>query len=199
MIDDHQLMLDAVAAALSDASELEIVAEGRSGAEAIELARLHRPDIVVLDLHMNGMSGIECIAALASEEQPPKIVVLSGVDDQATIRQALANGAAAFVSKLVDPRDLASTLRQVLEGTVVSPAPEPANALPALSGRELEVLRHAAAGAPNKEIARVLCLSEQTVKYHLGRVYTKLGVPGRVDAVRLAVAHELVGAPTRHR
>ena len=197
VVDDHQLMLEAVRAALAGEDEFEIVAEAGSGAAALELARQHSPDLVLLDLRMPGMSGIECIKELKADHPRAHVVVLSGVDEPMVVRQAIDAGASAFISKLVDARDLASTLRQVIEGTVVSPAP----ALPegdgptfeALTERELAVLRHAAAGAPNKEIGRLLCVSEQTVKYHLSRIYDKFGVAGRVDAVRFAVARNLVG------
>ncbi len=194
VVDDHLLMVEAVRAALADAEDFEIVAEAHSGEAALVAARREEPDIAVVDLRMPGMSGVDCIAALKKKHPRMKIVVLSGADDPATIRQALAAGASAYISKLVDPRDIGSALRQVAERTVVSPAPPPSTATPVrdLTGRELEVLRHAASGAPNKEIGRLLCLSEQTVKYHLSHAYAKLGVQRRVDAVRLALEEKLV-------
>ena len=203
VVDDHRLMVEAVHAALADEPQFELVGGASSGDAALELARAEAPDIALVDLRMPGMSGLECIAALRRAQPHLVVVVLSGNDDPAVVRQALDAGASAFVSKLVDPRDIAATLRQVVEGTVVSPAPLHRRAestpLADLTERELAVLRSVAAGAPNKEVGRLLYISEPTVKYHLGRIYAKLGVAGRVDAVRVALAENLIESETASR
>jgi DNA-binding NarL/FixJ family response regulator len=113
VVDDHQLMLEAVRAALA-APDFEIVGEARSGEEALELVEEHNPDLVLLDIRMPGMAGLECLAALRARRPDTMVVVLSGVDDPAVERQALDGGASAYVSKLLDPRDLAETLRGLI-------------------------------------------------------------------------------------
>ena len=204
VVDDHQLMVEAVRAALADAEDIVIVGEAQTGDDALALARRECPDLAIVDLRMPGISGAECIAGLRREHPQIRVVALSGLDDPGAVRQALDAGASAYVSKLIDPRDIAATLRQVVEGTVVSPGPSASANGHApdrgLTSRELEVLRHVAAGASNKEIGRILHLSEQTVKYHLSRAYSKLGVAGRVDAIRLALEEQLIeleSAPSR--
>jgi DNA-binding NarL/FixJ family response regulator len=194
VIDDHRLMLEAVAAALAGEHEFEIVGQATSADEALRLARQHMPDVALVDIRMPGVDGLECITQLRAIHPRIKLVVLSGVEDQTIVNRAFARGATAFVSKLIDPRDLAATLRQVVEGTVVAAAPlQPRSARESqLTDREREVLQHVASGAANREVGRQLALSDQTVKYHLSRIYAKLGVPGRVEAVRVALRDDLV-------
>jgi DNA-binding NarL/FixJ family response regulator len=191
VVDDHRLMLSAVSAALGDDSDFEIVGEATCTDEAVDLARREKPDVALVDIRMPQTDGLECIEQLRMIHPDIKVIVLSGVEDQATVNRAFARGASAFVSKLIDPRDLAATIRQVVEGTVVAAAPAPAGARDSLlTERELEVLRQVASGASNREIGRQLSLSEQTVKYHLSRIYAKLGVPGRVEAIRVGLRDE---------
>lgn len=195
VVDDHQLMVDAIRAALAGEDEFEIVGDAKSAEEGITLVDRRRPDLVLLDIRMPRMDGLECLRLIKARHPDIKVVIVSGLDDGAVVRRALAGGASAFVSKLVDPRDLAATLRQVVEGTVVSTAPAVSQADDhiALSEREREVLALISSGAATKQIALEVGLSEQGVKYHLSRLYGKLGVAGRTDAVRAAHGLGLVG------
>ncbi|HET9673539.1 MAG TPA: response regulator transcription factor [Gaiellaceae bacterium] len=193
VVDDHQLMLEAIRSALAGEDEIDVVGEARSGYEALVLARDAAPDIVLLDLRMPGMDGVQVLEELRKRFPSVRVVALSGSDDEELTREVLARGASAFVSKSVDPRDLAAVLRQVAEGTVTSNViesgerrSERAAREAGLTERESEVLAGLAEGRSNKQIALQLRVSEQAVKYHLTNVYRKLSTSGRVEALRRA-------------
>ena len=196
--DDHRLMLDAIRTALEGEAEIEIVGEAESGEKVVSLVGRLRPDVVLLDLRMPGMSGFSVLDDLRQRHPDVKVVILSGVDEPQVIDAALRHGAEAYVLKHVEPRDLAATIRQAVENTVFHRVAEPAAALPSnsakLSPKELTILRGIAAGSSNKELARELWVSEQTVKFHLTNIYRKLGVANRTEAARYAHAHRLADA-----
>jgi NarL family two-component system response regulator LiaR len=189
-------MLDAIRTALETEPEIEIVGEAQSGEKVLTLVERLGPDAVLLDLRMPGMSGFSLLDALRERHPSVKIVILSGVDEPRVIDEALRRGAEAYVLKQVEPRDLAATIRQAMESTVFHRAVEPPEELPGpaadLSAKELTILRGVAAGSSNKELARTLWVSEQTVKFHLTNVYRKLGVANRTEAARYAHAHRLI-------
>ena len=199
VVDDHQLVLEAVRAVLDDDGGIEIVGEALSGPEALAILERERPDVVLLDLRMPGMSGLECLDEIRERFPAVRVVFLSGSEDNELALEALERGASAFVSKNVEPRDLSAVLRQVVEGSVLSNlgmAIEPRGARAArkagLTPREGEVLAALAEGRPNKQIARQLHVSEQAVKYHLTNIYRKLETPNRVEALRRATVLGLV-------
>jgi DNA-binding NarL/FixJ family response regulator len=117
-IDDHQLMLDAIRMTLDEAEGIEMVGEALSATEALPLIDRTQPDLVLLDIRMPQMDGLACLAKIKERFPKVKVVILSGIDEPEQIRTALEQGAAAFVVKHVDPRDLASALRQIADGTV---------------------------------------------------------------------------------
>ena len=190
VVDDHQLMLEAVRTALADEPGIEVLGEVRSGEDAIAFLERRPADIVLLDLRMPGMDGLACLTAIKARHPQTKVIVLSGIDEPRTIQRTLERGADAFVSKLVDPRDVGAIIRQTTEATVTSAGLRSEPSAPAngveLSERERQVLTGLASGIPNKQIAVSMGLSEQAVKYHASRLYAKLGVSGRIDAVRAA-------------
>jgi DNA-binding NarL/FixJ family response regulator len=200
VVDDHQLMLEAIRSTLAGEDEIAIVGEARSGYEALVLARDAAPEIVLLDLRMPGMDGIQVLEELKKRFPSVQVVALSGTDDEDLTRDVLLRGASAFVSKSLDPRDLAAVLRQVAEGTVTSGVvdadrrSERAAREAGLTERETEVLTGLAEGHSNKQIALELRVSEQAVKYHLTNVYRKLKTSGRVEALRRANELGLVNA-----
>jgi DNA-binding NarL/FixJ family response regulator len=200
VVDDHQLMLEAIRSTLAGEDEIAIVGEARSGYEALVLARDAAPEIVLLDLRMPGMDGIQVLEELKKRFPSVQVVALSGSDDEDLTRDVLLRGASAFVSKSLDPRDLAAVLRQVAEGTVTSGVvdadrrSERAAREAGLTERETEVLTGLAEGHSNKQIALELRVSEQAVKYHLTNVYRKLKTSGRVEALRRANELGLVNA-----
>ena len=120
MVDDHQLVLEAVRAVLDDDGGIEIVGEALSGAEALGMLEREQPDVVLLDLRMPGMTGLECLDEIRERFPAVRVVFLSGSEDDELALEALERGASAFVSKNVEPRDLSAVLRQVVEGSVLS-------------------------------------------------------------------------------
>jgi DNA-binding NarL/FixJ family response regulator len=196
--DDHRLVLEAVTAALENEEGIEIVATALCAEQALSLIGRTAPDVVLLDIAMPQMDGIRCLELIRERHRNVKVVMVSGLDDARVVRQALLRGASAFVTKSVDPRDLAAILRQTNEGTVYS-APPTADWGPAeaskLTRSELAVLRAAAQGLPNKQIAAELNVTQQTVKFHLTKIYRKLGVANRTEAAQYAYRHGLLEPP----
>src|SRR3954452_10641131 len=143
--DDHQLMLDAIRMALTEAPDIDIVGETTSGAQVLPLVRQTSPDVVLLDLRMPGMDGLRALEALRQRHPNVKTVVLSGSEEPDVIEAAFQRGAAAFILKRIDPADLASVIRQALDGNVFSPVESrPAAAEAPESGltqREADILK----------------------------------------------------------
>lgn len=199
--DDHRLMLEAIRTALTGASDIQIVGETTSGTQVLPLIGQTDPDLVLLDFRMPEMDGLTCLDRIRKRYPKVKVVMLSAVDDPQLIDAALARGASAFIIKHIDPRDLPSALRQAFEGTVyqtlgtaVPNGDSPAQTA-GLSASEVKVLKAMAMGMSNKQIAKELWLSEQTVKFHLRNIYRKLDVGNRTEASRVAYEHGLVGNP----
>jgi DNA-binding NarL/FixJ family response regulator len=197
--DDHRLMLDAIRAVLEDDGSIEIVGMTESGAAVVPIVRKTDADVVLLDLRMPEIDGLENLNRLRHSHPAVAVLVLSGSDDHEIIREVLHRGAKAFVAKHIDPRDLAAVIRQAVEGTVYQsfgPAREESNAATAgLSVSQVRVLEALVRGLSNKEIAAELWLSEQTVKFHLSNIYRLLGVKSRGEAIRHAYEQRLVDAP----
>jgi DNA-binding NarL/FixJ family response regulator len=198
LADDHALMLEAIALALEDEREFEIVGRAESGSQVLPLVHQTQPDLIVLDLLMPGVDGLTCVKLLGKRFPWIRTVVLSAQDSDEVIDAVLHAGADAFVSKAVEPAALAAALREAMDkpmnggfGRFVQ-SDHPAVEEKGLTKREMDVLRALAAGKSNKQIAHSLCLAEQTVKFHLTSIYRKLDVTGRTQAVHWAYHHGLV-------
>jgi two-component system, NarL family, nitrate/nitrite response regulator NarL len=200
--DDHPLMLQGIRRALEGSEGIDVVGEARSGEEALALVERRKPDLVLLDLHMPGMGGLECIAELQRSWPDVKSVVISASDDRASIDAALTSGASAYILKSVSPVDIPSVIRQASSGAVyhVSSAPRaacdapPSASGPELTPRERTILTAVADGLTTKAISQDLWLSEHTVKFHLTNIYRKLGVSNRSAAVRYAFENDLTSS-----
>jgi DNA-binding NarL/FixJ family response regulator len=195
--DDHALMLEAIKLAFEDEIDLKIVGEAESGSQLLPLINRMDPDVVILDLEMPGIDGVTCIRLIRKRCPWVRSVVLSAHDSDDVIEAALEAGADAFISKSVDPDELAASLRRALEKPVATAIGRASSIHPAveergLSKRELDVLRALAEGMSNKEIASTLWLAQQTVKFHLTSIYRKLDVSSRTQAVNWAYRHGLV-------
>ena len=195
--DDHALMLEAIKLALANAPDFEIVAEAEAGSQILPLINRTNPDLVLIDLLMPGIDGVTCIKLIRKRCPWVKTIVLSAHDSDDVVKAALEAGADAFISKSVEPSDLAAALRQALEKPVAKAIGRPSQVHPAveergLSKRELDVLRALAEGKSNKEIASTLWLAPQTVKFHLTSIYRKLDVHSRTQAVNWAYRQGLV-------
>lgn len=172
--------------------DMELLAEGSNGKEALELFRRLRPDITLMDLRLPDMSGIDALASIRTEFPEARIIILTTFEGDVEVRRALKAGAYSYLLKSMPPKDLIETIRQVHAGKKRIP-PDVANRLAeylgdeALSAREIEVLKHVAGGNSNREIAKLLFISEETVKIHIKHVMEKLNANDRTEAVAIAV------------
>ncbi len=215
--DDQQLIRDGFRMILATAPDIEIVGEASNGAEAVALARELRPDVVLMDIRMPELDGIEATRRILNQNHDPmtRVLILTTFDLDEYVYDALRAGASGFLLKDVPARQLVGAIRTVGEGDALlspsitrrlieefstsrAPAP-PAPELDELTPRELEVFRLLATGKTNAEIADELIIGETTVKTHVTRILMKLGVRDRVQAVVLAYETRLVspGAPTK--
>jgi DNA-binding NarL/FixJ family response regulator len=200
--DDHPLILQGIRRALEASEDIDVVGEARSGEEMLALVERRNPDLVLLDLHMPGLSGLDCVAELKRSWPDVKTVVISASDDRASIDSALLAGASAYILKSVSTVDIPTVLRQASAGAVyhAPSAPGPRNgeqttpAGPDLTPRETTILMAVAGGLTTKAISQDLWLSEHTVKFHLTNIYRKLGVSNRSAAVRYAFENDLAGS-----
>ena len=201
VVDDHRLMLEAIRVQLERQDDISVVGCVDSGEPVVALVGQTGPDVVLLDVRMPGMDGLTVLEQLQARYPSIAVVMLSGIEDPALVRAALERGAAAFVLKGIDPRDLAGAVRQVMRGTIFRALDRPGvGALSALeeaglSPRELSILEALESGGSNREIAERLFVAEQTVKFHLTNIYRKLGVSSRTEAVHYAYANGLVERP----
>jgi DNA-binding NarL/FixJ family response regulator len=216
LADDQELVRTGFRMILEAEPDMRIVGEARDGREAVEQARRTRPDVVLMDVRMPGMDGIEATGVRrdgADPERGPHVLVLTTFDLDEHVYDALRAGAAGFLLKDVRAAQLVDAVRVVAAGEAMiapavtrrliaefarrAPRAEPPAGLDELTPRELEVLRLLARGLSNAEIARELWLGEATVKTHLSRVLAKLRLRDRVQAVVLAYECGLVKAGER--
>lgn len=206
LVDDHPVVLDGLEAVLGTQPNLEVVGRAGSGTEAIETVRLLRPDLVLLDLEMPGLDGVEVLRRLREFADPPRVLVFTAFDTDDRILAAVRAGAAGYLLKGTPRRELFDAVRIVhsggslLQPVVASKLLEQVrNEAPSdsLTARELEVLRLLARGLQNKEIATELSVTERTVKFHVSSVLQKLGAGNRTEAVSTAVRQGLIRLPER--
>ncbi len=196
LVDDHMVMRMGLVTATSDQPDMEVVAEVDNGHDAIEAYRRHRPDVVVLDLRMPGLSGIETIRALRTEFGDVRVLVFSNYAHGEEVYQAFKAGASGFVVKEMALERLLEAIRRVYQDEQYIP-PEIAarmgeRLLAQLSPRELEVLRLIARGCSNKEIGTELKVVEGTVKIHVTNLLAKLGVADRTQALVVAIKRGII-------
>ncbi len=209
LADDHELVRDGLKAMLGAQEDIEVVGEASDGGEAVEEAIRVRPDVVLMDIRMPQLDGIEATRRLNAHAGAPRVLVLTTFDLDEYVYEALRAGAAGFLLKDVPPGQVADAVRTVAAGDqllapavtkrlverfVKRPPPDTAREqrFEDLTEREVEVLRHIARGLSNAEIAERLFLSEATVKTHLTRILSKLRLRDRVQAVVLAYESGLV-------
>ena len=190
--DDHRLVLDGIRSALESDGGFEIVGETQSGAQVLPLVSRTQPDLVLLDVRMPQMDGLACLEEIRRRFPAIKVVMLSASTSEELIDTAIRRGASAYILKSVDPTDLASTLRQAIDGNVFSATARPEGAdmsaarAAGLTDREIDILKLLARGLSNAEIAKELWVAQQTVKFHLTNVFRKLNVKNRTEATRMA-------------
>jgi DNA-binding NarL/FixJ family response regulator len=191
VVDDHTIVRDGLVQLLAAAPDLEVVGSAGDGAAAVELAAEHRPEIVVMDLSMPGMSGIEATRLIGERSPGSQVLVLTSFVDRDRVVEALDAGAIGYLLKDAEPAELVDAIRSAARGespldpraarTMLS-AQRATGPLESLTDREREVLGLVADGLPNKQIARQLGISEKTVKAHLTSAFRTIGVDDRVQA-----------------
>ena len=204
--EDHALVADALATMFDLVDGFEVVGRVASGDEAVALAEEQRPDVFLMDVALVGLNGLEATRQIVDRVPSVRVLVLTMHDDVATVARAVAAGAAGFVPKNAKREDLFRAVQSIADGNgflheqvtsrflqSVGPLVESSLSAERLTDRELEVLRHLSYGRSTKEIAKLLVVSEETVKTHLTRIYQKLGVGDRTAAVALALRRGLVG------
>ena len=196
LVDDHVTIRMGVTTAAGDASDMEVIAEAESGEDAIELFRKHRPDLVVLDLRLQGMSGIETLKALREEFKHVKVLIFCSHAKGEEIYEAMKAGASGFVLKEMPLDQLLEAIRAISRGEQYVPREIAARMgerlLAHLSPRETEVLRLLARGLSNKEMGGQLGVVEGTVKLHVASIFNKLGVSDRTQALVEAIKRGIV-------
>jgi DNA-binding NarL/FixJ family response regulator len=202
IVDDHPVVRRGLRALLEVQDGIEVAGEAGDAATALALAAEHAPDVILLDLKLPGADGIAVLGELKARDSAARVLVLTSATEPAAASLAVRSGAAGLLYKDVDPDALVRAIRAVHDGHLLF-APEAAGALmrtagaegavaglDALTTREREVLAQLAGGRSNREIARVLRVSEKTVKSHVSSVLAKLGVADRTQAALLAVRNE---------
>jgi len=210
LADDQPLIRLGFRMVLSSAPDIELVGEAETGAAAVDLTTALRPDVVLMDVRMPGMDGIDATRRIVSESPQSRVLILTTFDLDEYAYAALNAGASGFLLKDAQPAELIAAIRTIARGDAViapritrllldafagrmpngSPAPSPL--IDRLTPRERQVLGEVAAGRSNQEIATRLVLSEATVKTHLGRILTKLELRDRIQAVVFAHHHRLL-------
>jgi two-component system NarL family response regulator len=211
IVDDHALIREGITKILSLEKDIEVVGEAGSGIEAVELSHTIKADIILMDINMPGMSGVEACKIIKKEKPYLGVIALTIHDQEEYLFEFIRAGASAYLLKDVSPGQLVDTIRGVakgesfipprlmtrvfneinrLSGTPKSAGREECEEL--LTPREIEVLRLVAQGESNKSIAKILFISEKTVKNHLYRIFQKLEVDDRTQAALYAVKSKLV-------
>jgi DNA-binding NarL/FixJ family response regulator len=209
LVDDQVLVRTGFRMILDETGDIDVVGEAGDGAAALDVVTRVKPDVVLMDIRMPGVDGIEATRRVRALPAPPKVLILTTFDMDEYVFSGLRAGASGFLLKDTLAADLVAAVRVVVSGEAVAaptvtrrliahfvasvpPPPRPAGRLRALTPRELEVLTLIAQGRSNAEIADELHLSEGTVKTHIGRILSKLGLRDRVQAVILGYEAGLV-------
>ncbi|MDE8564245.1 response regulator transcription factor [Anoxybacillus rupiensis] len=201
IVDDHHIVRRGLVFFLKTQKDIEVVGEAANGAEAVQLVMEHQPDLVIMDLVMPVMDGIEATKKMKERSPKTKILILTSFADQDHVIPAIRAGASGYQLKDIEPDHLVAVIRSIHRGeselhTKVIPHvmnhlhyQEPANKMEELTKREKEVLAEIAKGKSNKEIAASLMITEKTVKTHVSNILAKLGLADRTQAALYAVKH----------
>ncbi len=196
-VDDHRIVREGIALIVASQPDMRVIGFAATSEEAVTQWRRHRPDVTLMDLRLDGMSGLDAIRAIRREEPTARVIVLTMYQGDEDIHQALAAGVATYLLKDTISDDLIRTIREVHAGgqpmdpEVKARLSERA-AQPPLTPREIEVLNLVAQGHRNKEIAGLLGISDETVPVHLKNIFAKLRVNERTAAVNVALRRGIV-------
>jgi DNA-binding NarL/FixJ family response regulator len=201
VVDDHPIVRQGLASALEDEADFEVVGAVSSAEEALSLVARLTPEVVLLDLELPGIGGVEAIPGLIGASPATKVLVFTAYDNDERVLGALRAGARGYLLKGAAVADIARAIRDVASGgSALEPRVaaklvatlRPSRTIGHLTDREREVLRLVAQGLPGKQIARALDISERTVKFHTSSILRKLGADNRAQAVALATQRGLI-------
>jgi DNA-binding NarL/FixJ family response regulator len=202
LVDDHHVVRQGLIALLKTVPEINVVAEGSDGEQAVALYRQHQPDVAILDLRMPKKNGVDAITEIKREFPAARVIVLTTFDGDEDIYRALQAGAKGYLLKDMFGEELIEAIRAVHAGKQRIP-PAVAQRLaermigPSLTARELDVLKCIVAGKSNRDIGRDLSISEATVKTHINNILGKLGVEDRTQAATTALQRGIVHLPEK--
>jgi two-component system NarL family response regulator len=197
LVDDHPAFLKGLSALVESESDLSVVAETGDGSKALELYKSAKPDVVLMDLRLPGMGGVEAVLAIRKDHPNARIIILTTFDTDEDIHRAIQSGAKSYLLKDTPLSELSKTIRDVHAGRQVL-TPKMVERLAArqrrsdLSEREMKVLQLLIKGRSNKEISSTLFVGEDTVKAQLKSLFVKLGVHDRTEAAISAIRHGIV-------
>ena len=197
VVDDHFVVRIGLTSALNLEPDMEVIAEAKDGREAVEVYERHRPDVVVMDYQLPHLNGAEATTAVRAKFPDARIIILSVYKGEEDVHRAVQAGASGYLPKSSEPQELLDAIRVIHKGRRYFPSAMNAAlatraARSELSDREREVLDALVRGRSNKEIAIALGISENTVKVHTTRVFEKLGVADRLEAVTVAIRRGIV-------
>jgi DNA-binding NarL/FixJ family response regulator len=195
--DDHPIVRHGIIANVKPQRDMTVVAEAGNGVEALALIKAHLPDVVLLDLRMPGMDGLDVIAEVNASKLPSKVIIMTTFESEEDVHRSMKEGARGYLLKDSSQEEILDAIRRVSLGETYLPArivQKVAEGMrkPELSPREIEVLQCVAAGKSNKEIGAQLYIAEGTVKTHVKSLLEKLAVVGRTAAIKEAVHRGLV-------
>lgn len=196
-VDDHPLMREGVATLIGAQPDMSLIAEASNGREAVEAFQRHRPDVVLMDLRLPDMTGIDALAEIRAQFPDARVIMLTTFEGDAEIRRAIEAGACSYVLKSMAPAELIAVVREVHAGRKRIP-PEIAAQIAEhladepLTAREIEILREIAGGHRNRAIGERLFIAEETVKVHIKHLMEKLGARDRTDAVAIGVRRGII-------
>ncbi len=190
--DDHPLLREGIAAVIRSQPDMKLLGEASTGGQAVRLCLELRPDIVLMDLRLPDMSGIDALANIRMHLKEARIIILTTFDGDAEVQRALHAGARSYLLKSMPPNEILAAIRLVHAGKRVVPPEVAANLAEfmsedALSAREIEVLQQVAEGKSNRDAGAKLFITEETVKIHMKHIMEKLGASDRTQAVAIAV------------
>ncbi len=196
-VDDHPLWCMGIASVINAQPDMLLVAQASTGRQAIEYCGKHKPDVILAEVRLPDISGIEAMIAIRDEFPNARFIVLTGFARDNEIRRSLAAGARAYMLKIMPSSELIDVIRQVHAGKKKIPIPIAAKLAEhysdeLLTDREVEVLRHLVNGKRNRDIAEKLFIAEETVKAHMKHILTKLGANDRTHALAIALQRGVI-------
>lgn len=196
-VDDHPLVREGIATLINDQPDMQLVAQGSTGQGAMQLYREQKPDVMLMDVRLPDMNGIDAMISIRNAFPEARVIILTSSEGDVEMQRALAGGAAGYVIKSMQPQVLLEAIRKVHSGKKSIPAEVAARLADhlgdeALTPREIEILQKIAEGYRNRDIAEKLFISEGTVKVHIQHIMGKLGANDRTQAITIAVRRGII-------